>query len=151
MNRFVRKMHTSWEGYVLRSVGDLPSARIPVFIYGTAWKKNRTDNLVYLALKNGFRAIDTGAQPKHYREDLVGKGIRQAIREGIIRREEILVREDSVTVTAAVADVGREEEKLDIGTNQIHPSRWSECAQYSIRPDSVGNGTSARLCQVITL
>jgi diketogulonate reductase-like aldo/keto reductase len=41
--------------------------------------------LVYKALEVGFRALDTSAQPKHCREDLVGKGIRRAIREGKVR------------------------------------------------------------------
>lgn len=97
MNR-IGKM--AWESYALRSVGDTPSMRLPLFVYGTAWKKDRdqTENLVYLALKNGFRAIDTAAQPKHYREDFVGNGIRRAIREGIIRREDILVSVESCHV-----------------------------------------------------
>ncbi len=39
---------------------------IPQIFYGTAWKKNKTADLVCLALKLGFRAIDTACQPKHY-------------------------------------------------------------------------------------
>ncbi|KAF2279073.1 aldo-keto reductase-like protein [Westerdykella ornata] len=46
------------------------------FIYGTAWKKDRTKGLVELALENGFRAVDTAAQPRHYQEEEVGRGIR---------------------------------------------------------------------------
>ena len=72
----------------MRFINKMPGS----FIYGMAWKKDRAENLVYLAFKNGFRAVDTAAQPKHYREDLVGKGIRRAIRDGIIRRDEIVVR-----------------------------------------------------------
>ena len=34
-------------------------------LYGTAWKKDRTKELVYQAIKSGFRAIDTACQPKH--------------------------------------------------------------------------------------
>ncbi|KAL2753698.1 hypothetical protein ACRALDRAFT_2022047 [Sodiomyces alcalophilus JCM 7366] len=49
---------------------------IPRLIYGTAWKTDRTAHLVTDALSAGFRAIDTAAQPKHYREDLVGAGLR---------------------------------------------------------------------------
>jgi hypothetical protein len=64
---------------------------LPVFIYGTAWKKERTENLVYQAIHAGFRAIDTAAQPKHYREDLVGKGIERTIREGFVKREDLYV------------------------------------------------------------
>lgn len=62
-------------------------------IYGTAWKGDRTANLVYSALKSGFRAIATAAQPKHYREELVGDGIREAISDGIVKRNEIFVRD----------------------------------------------------------
>jgi len=47
----------------------------PLFLYGTAWKKSSTCDLVQLALKQGFTGIDTACQPKHYREDLVGDGL----------------------------------------------------------------------------
>lgn len=70
---------------------DVPVTHIPVLVYGTAWKKEQTADLVYKAIRAGFRAIDTAAQPKHYREDLVGSGIRRAIREGIVRRDELYV------------------------------------------------------------
>lgn len=65
--------------------------KIPSLIYGTAWKKDHTRALVHQALKAGFRGIDTAAQPKHYQEDLVGQGIRDAINEGIVRRESLYV------------------------------------------------------------
>lgn len=55
---------------------------IPSIFYGTAWKKERTAQLVQLALKSGFRAIDTACQPKHYQEAGVGEGI---LRSGIPR------------------------------------------------------------------
>lgn len=61
------------------------SRAIPAFVYGTAWKKEKTADLVYQALCNGFSAIDTAAQPKHYREDLVGEGIRRAVAEGRVK------------------------------------------------------------------
>jgi diketogulonate reductase-like aldo/keto reductase len=37
---------------------------LPKIVYGTAWKKERTPDLVYAALKAGFRGIDTACQPK---------------------------------------------------------------------------------------
>jgi diketogulonate reductase-like aldo/keto reductase len=67
------------------------STKIPKLVYGTAWKKERTSDLVYQALKAGFRGIDTAAQPRHYQENLVGDGIRKAIKEGLVTREEIYV------------------------------------------------------------
>lgn len=61
---------------------------IPSIFYGTAWKKERTAELVQLALKSGFRAIDTACQPKHYQEAGVGEGI---LRSGI-PRDQIFLR-----------------------------------------------------------
>jgi diketogulonate reductase-like aldo/keto reductase len=63
----------------------------PRLAYGTAWKKARTADLVYQALKAGFRAIDTACQPKHYEEKLVGDGIRRAISEGVVTRQDLFV------------------------------------------------------------
>src|ERR1700761_3283637 len=65
---------------------------LPAFIYGTAWKKGATSDLVYQALCNGFTAIDTAAQPKHYREDLVAAGISRAIKDGKIKRSEVYIQ-----------------------------------------------------------
>ena len=63
----------------------------PAFIYGTAWKKDRTKTLVKEALSAGFRKIDTAAQPRHYQEHLVGEGIREAIKEGTVTRKDLYV------------------------------------------------------------
>ena len=65
--------------------------KIPNMIYGTAWKKENTTNLVFEALKQGFKGIDTACQPKHYREDLVGLGLQKAYEIGI-NREDIFLQ-----------------------------------------------------------
>ena len=64
---------------------------MPRMMYGTAWKKERTAELVYQAIKAGFRGFDTAAMGKHYREDLVGEGIRRAISDGIVTRRDLYV------------------------------------------------------------
>lgn len=63
----------------------------PNMIYGTAWKKENTTDLVFEALKQGFKGIDTACQPKHYREDLVGLGLLKAYEIGI-KREDIFLQ-----------------------------------------------------------
>ncbi|KAK3900235.1 NADP-dependent oxidoreductase domain-containing protein [Staphylotrichum tortipilum] len=68
------------------------TATMPPLMYGTAWKKERTADLVYEAIKAGFRGIDTAAMTKHYDEAGTGEGIRRAIREGIISRKDLFVR-----------------------------------------------------------
>ncbi|KHO01989.1 NADP-dependent oxidoreductase domain protein [Metarhizium album ARSEF 1941] len=65
---------------------------IPKLVYGTAWKKDRTADLVYTALKAGFRAVDTAAQPKHYDEPGVAAGVKRAIVQGIITRGNLFIQ-----------------------------------------------------------
>jgi hypothetical protein len=50
----------------------------PTLKYGTAWKKEATADLVYRAVLNGFRHIDTACQPRHYNEAGVGEGWTKA-------------------------------------------------------------------------
>lgn len=64
---------------------------IPPMLYGTAWKKERTQELVTLALTSGFRGIDTACQPKHYEEAMVGKGLEQFYQQGG-KREDIFIQ-----------------------------------------------------------
>ncbi len=37
---------------------------MPRVVYGLAWKRERTADLAYKALQNGFTGIDTAAQPR---------------------------------------------------------------------------------------
>lgn len=64
----------------------------PTFIYGTAWKEERTASLTELALRTGFRAIDTANQRKHYFEAGVGEGLAAAYRGGILTRGELFLQ-----------------------------------------------------------
>jgi diketogulonate reductase-like aldo/keto reductase len=58
---------------------------IPSFMYGTAWKKEATTQLVQLAVTLGFRAIDTANQLIHYQEALVGEALQALKKQGIKR------------------------------------------------------------------
>ncbi len=49
------------------------TAAIPDFLYGTAWKEDRTATLAELAIRAGFRGIDTANQRRHYFEAGVGQ------------------------------------------------------------------------------
>lgn len=64
---------------------------IPAFIYGSAWKGENTARLVNQALEAGFTALDTAAQTRHYREDLVGEAVRQTLSRGTLRRKDLFV------------------------------------------------------------
>jgi diketogulonate reductase-like aldo/keto reductase len=65
---------------------------IPSFMYGTAWKEDRTEDLVTAAIGAGFRAIDTANQRKHYFEEGVGAAVAAAIEAGTVERSELFLQ-----------------------------------------------------------
>ena len=69
-----------------------PPTSIPVFLYGTAWKEDRTASLTELALRAGFRGIDTANQRRHYNEAGVGEGLAAAYREGLATRDDLFLQ-----------------------------------------------------------
>ncbi len=58
---------------------------VPSFMYGTAWKKEATTQLVQLAVGAGFTAIDTANQLIHYQEALVGEALLALAQQGVPR------------------------------------------------------------------
>jgi diketogulonate reductase-like aldo/keto reductase len=66
--------------------------KAPTFIYGTAWKEDRTAQLVTLALRAGFRAFDTANQRKHYFEAAMGEALAEAVTSGTISRNELFLQ-----------------------------------------------------------
>jgi diketogulonate reductase-like aldo/keto reductase len=65
---------------------------VPRFLYGTAWKDQRTQELTELALRAGFVGIDTANQRKHYFEAGVGAAVRTALDSGRITRAELFLQ-----------------------------------------------------------
>jgi len=65
---------------------------LPSFLYGTAWKEDRTARLTEMALRAGFRAIDTANQRRHYFEAGVGEGLAAAYRAGIVTRADLFLQ-----------------------------------------------------------
>jgi diketogulonate reductase-like aldo/keto reductase len=60
---------------------------LPSFMYGTAWKKEATTELVLLAVEAGFRGIDTANQLIHYLEALVGEALLTLTKQGVTREQ----------------------------------------------------------------
>ena len=72
----------------LRTYNNIP---LPAWMYGTAWKKGATTELVKLAVQSGFTAIDTANQLIHYQEALVGEALLALQQEGV-RREALFLQ-----------------------------------------------------------
>ena len=71
---------------------------IPRIIYGTAWKKAATKDLVVKAVLVGFRAVDTACQPKHYNEPAVGLALEEPQSLHAIPRSAIFVQTKYILV-----------------------------------------------------
>jgi diketogulonate reductase-like aldo/keto reductase len=69
-----------------------PPGPLPNFLYGTAWKEDRTQALTELALRMGFRGIDTANQRRHYVEADVGQGLAAAYRAGLVTRADLFLQ-----------------------------------------------------------
>lgn len=71
---------------------------MPGILYGTAWKKDDTARLVALALRCGFRGIDTACQPKHYNEEGVGAGVAECM-DGTLTRADLFLQTKFTSLT----------------------------------------------------
>jgi diketogulonate reductase-like aldo/keto reductase len=70
----------------------MDGVQVPRFLYGTAWKEDETQRLTELALREGFRGIDTANQRRHYHEAAVGQGIAAAVASGLVAREDLFLQ-----------------------------------------------------------
>jgi hypothetical protein len=91
----VRHYTVSYFGYhaIAADMAATPAAAAaaspPPIVYGTAWKAERTGDLVGQALRAGYRGIDTACQPKHYNEPGVGAAVAGAIESGLVTRSQL--------------------------------------------------------------
>jgi diketogulonate reductase-like aldo/keto reductase len=65
---------------------------VPWFLYGTAWKEQDTQRLTELALRQGFRGIDTANQRRHYDEAAVGRAIAVSVENGPLSRDDLFLQ-----------------------------------------------------------
>jgi diketogulonate reductase-like aldo/keto reductase len=70
----------------------LDGVRVPRLLYGTAWKEERTQPLTELAIRQGFRGLDTANQRRHYHEAAVGRAVAAALAGGLAARGELFLQ-----------------------------------------------------------
>ncbi len=71
---------------------EIDGVRVPRLLYGTAWKEDQTERLTGLALRQGFRGIDTANQRRHYHEAAVGSAVAAAVKVGLVTRAELFLQ-----------------------------------------------------------
>jgi diketogulonate reductase-like aldo/keto reductase len=98
--------------------------KMPSFIYGTAWKKEATTELVRTAVTEGFRAIDTANQPKHYSEALVGDALAMLAAEGHAR--------DSLFLQTKFTPLGGQDSRVPYDANADLKTQVSQSFESSL-------------------
>jgi diketogulonate reductase-like aldo/keto reductase len=97
----------------------------PAFIYGTAWKKEATTDLVRKAVKAGFTAIDTANQPKHYSESLVGEALAALAQEGVSR--------DSLWLQTKFTPANGQDERIPYDPGADIPTQVKQSFESSLK------------------
>ena len=118
--------------------------KMPILGIGTWTLDNdEAQNSVYWALKDGYRLIDTA---RYYRNEVgVGKGIAQAIEEGIVTREEIFVTSKIMPSDYDQAYKGIEDSLKDLGLDYldlilIHQPGYNDEEVYKAMEAAYENG-----------
>ena len=118
--------------------------KMPIIGLGTWTVTGETvENSVYFAIKNGYRLIDTAKMYNNERN--VGNGIKKAINEGIIKREELFVTTKLVPYSSNdyYKEIENCIERLDIGYVDlmlIHQKGSDEKKLYSAIEKAISNG-----------
>ena len=74
---------------ILPKLFESQGAKVPSIGLGTAFITSDISELVYSSIKDGTRLIDTAAV--YGSEQGIGKGIKKAINEGLVKREELFI------------------------------------------------------------
>lgn len=98
-----------------------------VLKYGTAWKKDRTADLVRMAIHAGFRHIDTACQPKHYNEAGVGNGIKVASSELGLHRSDLWIQTKYTSIS------GQDPNTIPYNQNAILEDQVKQSLQISLQ------------------
>ena len=65
------------------------NSKVPSIGIGTAFMTSDIADVIYSSIKDGTRLIDTAS--RYGSEEGVGKGIKRAIEEGIVKREDLFI------------------------------------------------------------
>lgn len=117
---------------------------MPILGLGTWTLSNEeAENSVYHALKDGFRLIDTA---RYYQcETGVGKGIKKAVEEGIVKREDVFVTSKIMPSDYERAAQGINDSLRDLGLEYIdlmliHQPGSNDEAVYKAMEQAVRDG-----------
>src|SRR4029077_3336986 len=90
--RIDRPLNHEQENSMSDQTLSIEGVQVPRFLYGTAWKEDQTRRLTELALRQGFRGIDTANQRRDYHDAAVGQAIAAAVASGLVARKDLFLQ-----------------------------------------------------------
>lgn len=119
--------------------------KMPLLGIGTyALSPSEAENSVYQALKAGFRLIDTARI--YGNEEAVGRGLKRAIREGIVKREDVFITTKMWTSDYGAPDLAINASLRRLGVDYIdlmllhHSQPSNDIQAYQAMERAVKNG-----------
>lgn len=112
-------------------------AKVPSVGLGTAFMTSDIAEVVYSSIKDGTRLIDTAS--KYGSEEGVGKGIKRAIDEGIVKREELFVttKLGNHEITDPEAAVKRSLKILGLDYIDLYLEHWPKFFDYDEKGEKI--------------
>ena len=109
--------------------------KVPSLGLGTAYMTTDISEIVYSSIKDGTRLIDTAAV--YGSEEGVGKGVKKAIKEGIIKREDLFIttKLSKYEMTDPESCIKKSLKKLDMDYIDLYLIHWPKFFDY----DKKGN------------
>lgn len=104
-------------------------AAIPLILYGTAWKEDSTESLVFEALQRGYRGIDTANQRKHYYEEAVGRSVQKFLSTVHMPRSELFLQSKFTSLNSQ--DERLPYDKTSALSEQVQQSFTSTLAHFN--------------------
>ena len=109
--------------------------KIPSVGLGTAYMTTDISEIIYSSIKDGTRLIDTAAV--YGSEEGVGKGVKKAIKEGIIKREDLFIttKLSKYEMTNPESCIKKSLKNLDMDYIDLYLIHWPKFFDY----DKKGN------------
>ena len=98
--------------------------KVPSLGLGTALITTDISEAVYSSIKDGTRLIDTAAV--YDSEEGVGKGVKKAIKEGIVKREDLFIttKLSKIEMTDPESCIKKSLKKLDVDYIDLYLIHW---------------------------
>ena len=106
------------------------NTKVPSIGIGTAFMTSDISEVIYSSIRDGIRLIDTAS--RYGSEEGIGKGIKKAIEEGIVKREDLFIttKLGKLEMTEAEEAIKRSLKNLGVDYVDLYLLHWPKFFIY---------------------